>query len=43
MHIVVNRNMDLKNAEVLKENIKRKLHELHITHATIEVEYDPDH
>jgi cobalt-zinc-cadmium efflux system protein len=43
MHIVVNNNTDLKAAEHLKDNIKKRLNELHIMHATIEVEYKPGH
>lgn len=43
MHIVVGKNMDIKEAEHLKENIKNQLKELHITHATIEVEFSPEH
>ena len=43
LHVVVREPMDLKRAETLKEGIKRKLQHLHITHATIEVEFNPEH
>ena len=43
LHVVVNNNIDLKEAEALKERIKEKLNVLHISHATIEVEYNPQH
>lgn len=43
LHIVVKDNMDLKLAEHLKERIKAKLKHLDIDHATIEVEYSPEH
>jgi cobalt-zinc-cadmium efflux system protein len=43
LHIVVKENMDLKQAEPLKERIKQKLKKLDIDHATIEVEYTPEH
>lgn len=43
VHVVVNENMDLKSAERLKEALKRKLKDLHITHATIEIEFEPEH
>ncbi|MEO6732905.1 MAG: cation diffusion facilitator family transporter [Ferruginibacter sp.] len=43
MHIVVNSNINLKEAEHLKENIKKQLKEVNISHATIEVEFDPGH
>lgn len=43
LHAVVSHNMDLKTAEQLKEKIKHHLEALHISHATIEVEFDPDH
>jgi cobalt-zinc-cadmium efflux system protein len=43
MHVVVKNNTDLKTAEHLKERIKQQLEALHIAHATIEVEYHPDH
>ncbi|MET0391492.1 MAG: cation diffusion facilitator family transporter [Chitinophagaceae bacterium] len=43
MHVTVKRNLDLKTAEALKERIKTKLKELDILHATIEVEYNPEH
>jgi cobalt-zinc-cadmium efflux system protein len=42
MHIVVDHNMSLKEAQLLKEKIKARLAELDITHATIEVEFDPE-
>jgi len=43
MHVVVKNNMDLKEAERLKEKIKSQLKHLHILHATIEVEFNPEH
>jgi cobalt-zinc-cadmium efflux system protein len=43
MHVVVSENLDLKNADYLKQNIKEQLKKLGITHATIEVEFDPQH
>ena len=43
MHVVTKSNMDLKNAEIIKENIKERLKELNVIHATIEVEFNPDH
>ena len=43
MHIVVQNNMDLKDAEHLKEKIKDEIKVLNISHATIEVEFDPRH
>lgn len=43
MHIVTANNMSLKQAEILKEKIKNRLKEMYIAHATIEVEYDPQH
>jgi cobalt-zinc-cadmium efflux system protein len=42
-HVVVGSNMDLKSAEELKERIKASLRALHISHATIEVEFNPEH
>lgn len=43
MHIVVTHMMNLKEAELLKEKIKQDLQQLKVSHATIEVEYDPEH
>lgn len=43
MHIAVKNLMDIKQAEYLKERIKAKLETLEVTHATIEVEYNPEH
>lgn len=43
VHVVVNENMDLKSAERLKETLKHKLKNLHIAHATIEIEFEPEH
>ena len=43
VHIVVTEIMSLKEAERLKERIKSELAQLHVTHATIEVEHDPEH
>lgn len=42
-HVEVASNMDLKQAEVLKEKIKTRLGNIHISHATIEVEFNPEH
>lgn len=42
MHVVVGESMDLKRAEVLKEKIKGRLRSLDISHATIEVEFNPE-
>jgi cobalt-zinc-cadmium efflux system protein len=43
MHITTEKNSTLKEAEFLKEKIKKDLQEFDITHATIEVEYEPEH
>jgi cobalt-zinc-cadmium efflux system protein len=43
MHVVVNESMNLKEAEFLKEKIKAELKPLHVSHATIEIEYEPEH
>lgn len=43
VHVEVDSNMDLKQAEVLKERIKTRLQKIHISHATIEVEFNPEH
>jgi cobalt-zinc-cadmium efflux system protein len=43
MHIVVTHMMNLKEAGLLKEKIKQDLQQLNVSHATIEVEYDPEH
>lgn len=43
MHIITDHNMDLKEAESLKENIKTGLKQISVSHATIEVEFDPVH
>jgi cobalt-zinc-cadmium efflux system protein len=43
VHVLVKENMDLKSAEALKENIKSSLKKMHISHATIEVEFNPEH
>lgn len=43
LHVVVHENTDLKSAEKLKEKLKTKLKELHISHATIEIEFEPEH
>jgi cobalt-zinc-cadmium efflux system protein len=43
LHVEVGNNMDLKQAEVLKEKIKTRLQNIHISHATIEVEFNPEH
>ncbi|HEY1115809.1 MAG TPA: cation transporter dimerization domain-containing protein, partial [Chitinophagaceae bacterium] len=42
MHVVVGESMDLKKAEVIKEKIKARLKALDISHATIEVEFNPE-
>lgn len=43
MHVVVKDNVDLKEAESIKERIKSRLRKLDVSHATIEIEYDPQH
>jgi cobalt-zinc-cadmium efflux system protein len=43
LHVVVNENIDLKRAEILKEKLKIKLKEMNVLHATIEVEFNPEH
>ena len=43
MHVVVTKSMSLKDAEHLKEKIKKELKPLHVAHATIEIEYNPEH
>lgn len=43
MHVVVTGNMSIKEAEHLKEKIKDELKPLHAAHATIEIEYNPEH
>lgn len=43
VHVVVLENMDLKQAEQLKEKIKEELKPLHVVHATIEIEFKPEH
>lgn len=43
MHVVVTETMSLKDAEHLKERIKQELKGLHVSHATIEIEYNPEH
>jgi cobalt-zinc-cadmium efflux system protein len=43
MHVVVKDNVDLKEAEVIKERIKASLKQLDVSHATIEIEFDPQH
>ncbi len=43
LHVTVDKNMNLKEAEILKDEIKDQLKELDIVYATIEVEYDPAH
>jgi cobalt-zinc-cadmium efflux system protein len=42
-HVVVRSNLDLKAAETLKEKIKSNLMKIHVSHATIEVEFNPEH
>lgn len=41
LHVSVEDNITVKEAEHLKEEIKKELSHLHIQHATIEVEYKP--
>jgi len=43
MHVVVTESMSIKDAEHLKEKIKEELKPLHVAHATIEIEYNPEH
>jgi len=43
LHVVARTNIDLKEAEKLKEEVKERLHKLHVLHATVEVEFNPDH
>ena len=43
MHVVVNECMNIKQAEALKERIKLRLKQLNISHATIEIEFNPEH
>jgi cobalt-zinc-cadmium efflux system protein len=43
MHVVVTESLSLKDAEHLKEKIKEELKSLHVAHATIEIEYNPEH
>lgn len=43
LHVVVDQNFDLKTAEEIKEAIKKRLREVEVVHATIEVEYKPAH
>lgn len=43
LHVIVEANISLKEAESLKEKIKADLLEFEITHATIEVEFEPEH
>ena len=43
MHVVVTESMSIKDAEYLKEKIKEELKPLHVAHATIEIEYNPEH
>lgn len=42
MHVLVNQNMPLNETEKLKKKIKEYLKEQDITHATIEVEFNPN-
>jgi cobalt-zinc-cadmium efflux system protein len=43
MHVVVTENISIKEAEQLKEKIKQELLPFHVVHATIEIEFAPDH
>jgi cobalt-zinc-cadmium efflux system protein len=43
MHVVVTESISIKEAEHLKERIKQELKPLHVAHATIEIEYNPEH
>lgn len=43
IHVTVKNDMNLQDAEQLKENIKSKLKSIDIAHATIEIEYNPQH
>lgn len=42
-HVVVKNNMNLQDSEELKEKIKRRLKDIDVAHATIEIEYNPQH
>ena len=42
-HLVLKDEMNLKQAEFLKESIKVELRALKVAHATIEIEYKPEH
>lgn len=43
LHVVVTENISIKEAEQLKEKIKEELKPLEVVHATIEIEFAPDH
>lgn len=43
VHVTVKSDMKLQDAEVLKEKIKERLKEIDVAHATIEIEYNPQH
>lgn len=43
MHVEVGESMDIKHAEALKERLKSQLRQLDISHATIEIEFNPEH
>ena len=43
MHVVVKNMMDVKEAEQVKIAIKEQLKSLHVYHATIEVEFEPEY
>ncbi len=43
IHVTVKNDMNLQDAEQLKENVKNKLKRIDIAHATIEIEYNPQH
>ncbi len=42
-HVVVKNNMNLQDSEELKEKIKVRLKDIDVAHATIEIEYNPQH
>lgn len=43
VHVVVKNNMSLQDSDELKEKMKVRLKSINISHATIEVEYNPKH
>ena len=43
LHVTVKNDMNLQDAEQLKEKIKERLKSIDIAHATIEIEYSPQY